>query len=119
MEYNLKEHGDPLEKSYEEFICTYFKTYESIWKIFVGNKGNNIKADIVGFSEEKDAKRQQFWEHTYTVMQSVILLTRLINKGIFSNKISNTIEDILDLQDNLLLFFTHLGRINDNIKIQN
>lgn len=116
MEYNIKEHGDHLERSYVDFIRTYFKTYEAVWKIFIGNKGNDIKGDIEGYPVDKNIKRQNFSEHTYTVLQSVILLHRLIEKGVFSKAITNTTEDILDLQDNLLLFFTHLGRIMNNIE---
>jgi hypothetical protein len=116
MEYNLQNHGDHLERSYADFIQTYFRTYEAVWKIFIGNKGNDIKADIEDYPLDKNIKRQNFSEHTYTVLQSVILLHRLIEKGAFNNSISNTTENILDLQDNLLLFFTHLGRIMNNIE---
>lgn len=80
LEYNLKHHGDHLERSYADFIGCYFKTYEAVWKIFIGNKGNDTKADIQGYSLDKDIKRQNFSEHTYTILQSVILLHRLIEK---------------------------------------
>lgn len=116
MDYNLKEHGDHLEKSYYDFIQTNFRTYEGVWKIFIGNKGNDTKADIRGYPIDKDLQRQKFSEHTYTVLQSVILLHRLIDKGIFSKQFSNLTNDILDLQDYLLLFFTHLGRIMNNVE---
>lgn len=116
MEYNLKIHGDDLEKSYSEFILTHFKTYEAVWKMFIGNKGNNIKADIENYPLDKDLKRQKFSEHTYTVLQSVILLHRLIDKGVFNAPIIPSTENILNLQDNLILFFTHLGRIMNNVE---
>ena len=32
MEYNLKDHDDHLERCYVDFIHTYFKTYEAVWK---------------------------------------------------------------------------------------
>jgi len=115
MEYNLKEHGDHLETKYANFIRTHFRTYESVWKIFIGNKGNDIKADIQGYPEDKNILRQKFSEHTYTVLQSVILLNRLIEKDIFNKPFANSTDDILDLQDYLVLFFTHLGRIGDHI----
>ena len=47
-EYNLKEHGDHLEQAYVDFILSHFRTYEAVWKIFIGNKGNDTKADING-----------------------------------------------------------------------
>jgi len=114
--YNLKEHGDPLEKEYADFIHAYFRTYEEVWKLYIGNKGNNTKADIPGYPNEREMKRQTFSEHTYTILQSVILLHRLISKDSFINATFITPSDRLDLQDNLLLFFTHLGRIRDNVE---
>lgn len=114
--YNLKEHGDALEKEYADFILTYFKTYEETWKLYIGNKGNDTKSDITGYSNDREEKRQKFSEHTYTILQSLILLNRLIDKDIFTNTAFESVTARLDLQDNLLLFFTHLGRIRDNIK---
>jgi hypothetical protein len=40
----------------------------------------------------------------------------MIDRGAFNKKIQNETEDILELQHYLLLFFTHLGRIMNNIE---
>jgi len=113
MKFSIKIHGDSLERTYSDFILRNFNTYESVWSIYIGNKGNNTKADLDGYPYEE--KRQSFSEHTYTILQSVISLYRLIDNPIFQDVSINDIEQVLDLQNNLLLFFTHIGRINDNI----
>ena len=105
-----------LEREYADFILTYFKTYEDTWKLYIGNKGNDIKSNIAGYSNDREEKRQIFSEHTYTILQSLILLKRLIDKDIFTKTTFNNVTERLDLQDNLLLFFTHLGRIKDNVE---
>ena len=116
MEYSLKEHGDPLEQTFADFISTNFRTYEEVWKIYIGNKGNDIRAEIKNYPKERELKRKKFSEHTYTILQSEISLQRLVEKDIFSKGFVNSVDDVLDLQDNLMLFFTHLGRIRDNVQ---
>lgn len=116
MTYTLKNHGDLLEQEYSDFIQQNFKTYESVWKLYIGNKGDNTKADIPNFPIENDIKRESFSQHTYTILQSVILLSRLKDNSIFSKVTLHNIEEVLDLQDTLLLFFTHFGRIRDNVR---
>ena len=114
-ELNIKEHGDQLEREYADFLQEHFKTYEATWKLYIGNKGDNTKSNIAGYPPERDEKRQQFSENTYTILQSLILIYRLINKDVFSKNSTLSIIEKLDLQDNLMLFFTHLGRIRDNL----
>ncbi len=109
MEYNLKEHGDSIERAYSNLIQSNFGTYEDVWKLYIGNKGNDTKADIIGYSKEREEKRQKFSEHTYTILQSVILLHRLITNKKFALLQFNDLDEVLDLQDNLLLFFYTFG----------
>lgn len=114
MKYNIGEHGDALEREYHGFINTYFKTYQIVWQLYIGNKGNDKKADIVNYPQNRNTYRQKFSEHTYTILQSLILLHRLIEKDIFKIPTLTSVNQTLDFQDSLLLFFTHLGRIHDN-----
>jgi len=114
MKYDIKIHGDSLEKEFYEFINTNFSTYTKVWQLYIGNRGNNIKASIEGYPTDRDQKRQEFSEHTYTILQSVVVLSRLTTNEIFEKARLNNIHEVLDLQDCLLLFFTHLGRIRDN-----
>lgn len=114
--YTLQEHGDAMEKAHAEWIIAHFKPYQDVWSIYIGNKGNDTKADILGYPTCRNRKRQEFSEYTYTVLQSVILLNRLYTNKLFVAKGRLSLKEFLDLQDALLLFFTHLGRIRDNIK---
>ena len=114
MKYNLKDNGDLLEKTYSDFIVPHFPTYEKVWQLYIGNIGNNTKAKIPGYPLEREEKRQKFSEHTYTILQSVILMNRLLEKKVFE-KTPNELDKKLDLHENILLFFSHVGRIRDNI----
>jgi len=114
--YNIKLHGDSLEKEYADFIQTDFSAYESVWALYIGNRGNDTKAQIFGRSQEQEINRQLFSEHTYTILQSLISLKRIVESNAFSPKKVKSIKEVLDLQDSLLLFFTHLGRISDNLQ---
>jgi hypothetical protein len=115
MKYLLKNHGDALEKSYASFINDYFNIYELVWQNYIGNDGNNLIATITGYDSERNKKRKEFSEHTYTILQSIILLNRLVENYERRDKSIKTIQDILDFQDLLMLFFGHVGRINDNL----
>lgn len=116
MPYNIKNHGDILERTYSDFIMKNFPTYEKVWQLYIGNIGNDSKAEIQNYPADRDVKRQAFSEHTYTVLQSVILIFRLLEKKCFDKIKSLSIEEKLELQNNILLFFAHIGRIRDNVK---
>lgn len=115
MKYTLKNNGDSLEKAYEKFLNDNFKTYELVWQNYIGNDGNNSIASIPGYDSERNKKRKEFSQHTYTILQSIILIKRLVENYEGRDKSIKTIEDILDFQDLLMLFFGHVGRINDNL----
>ncbi len=114
-EFNIKEHGDQLEREYADFLQKHFKTYVATWKLYIGNRGDNTKSKIADYPSERDEKRQQFSENTYTILQSLILISRLIEKDVFSKNTIRSLTEKLDLQDNLMLYFTHIGRIRDNV----
>lgn len=113
--YNLKDHGDKLEKLYHEFITEQISTYENVWRTYIGNRGNDTRAIITNYPKDREEKRISFSEHTYTVLQSVILLKRLIESKSFELTGVPPLDDQLKLQNDILLFFTHIGRINDNL----
>jgi uncharacterized protein YkvS len=117
MKHTLRNNGDALEKAYSNFINDNFKTYEIVWQNYIGNDGNNVIATIIGYDSERNKKRKEFSEHTYTILQSIILLKRLVEKYEGLDISIKSIEDILDFQDLLMLFFGHVGRINDNLNI--
>ncbi len=107
--YNLENHGDSIEKKYHEFITKQFSNYEKVWSLYIGNTGKNTKASINNYPSEKEEDRQKFSEHTYTVLLSVINLHRILES-------QSTFSGILDIDNNLLLFFSHVGRIIDNLE---
>jgi len=112
--YNLNDHGDILEKTYSRFITEQFVSYQNVWKLYIGNVGNDTKASIPNYPIDRDKKRQAFSEHTYTILQSVILIKRLLDKRSFENIVDQDFDQKMDLQNNILIFFAHLGRIRDN-----
>ena len=112
--YNLKEHGDILEKTYSGFITEQFVSYQNVWKLYIGNVGNDTKASIPNYPIDRDEKRQAFSEHTYTILQSVILMKRLLDKSSFENIGNQDFDQKMALQNDILVFFAHLGRIRDN-----
>lgn len=114
MNYILKQHGDSLEKEYADFISTYFDSYEAVWKLYIGNNGKNTRATIKNYPASREHQRVRFSENTYTILQSVICLYRITQRNIFKKSSVSDIGDILDLQDALISFFAHLGRIRDN-----
>jgi hypothetical protein len=114
MNYTLKKHGDSLEKEYADFISTYFNSYEVVWKLYIGNRGNNTRATIKGYPASREIKRENFSENTYTILQSVICLYRITQREVFKKSSAVETNDVLDLQDALISFFAHLGRIRDN-----
>jgi hypothetical protein len=116
VKYNIKNHGDLLEKTYSTFITDYFPTYEKVWQIYIGNIGNDTKAEIPGYTSEREKSRQAFSEHTYTILQSLVSIHKLLEKRSFHISASLELDEKLSLHDNILLFFTHIGRIRDNIK---
>ena len=116
MTFNVKDHGDSLEKEFSTFIQTEFPTYEAVWKLYIGNRGNDNKALITGYSSNRDEMRQKFSEHTYTIFQSLISIRRLIINEAFKKGEIKDVSHNLDLQDSIVLFFAYLGRIKDNLQ---
>ena len=112
MIYNLKEHGDPLEKAAIVFIQEKIPCYEDVWQIFVGNKGNSIIANIPNFPYTED--RINFAENSYTALESSFILHQLIKSGIFSKKLE-TFDEYLEFNKSLITFFANLGRLRDTL----
>jgi hypothetical protein len=112
MEYKLVIHGDVLEKEASDFVKNHFQNYEEIWKLYIGNKGDQTKALISNYTN--DLKRQKFWEHCYTVLESAFLSFNIVKSNVFSNTIKN-FSEYEEFNKNFIAFFSHIGKINDNI----
>jgi len=111
-EYNLFDHGDILEHEAVDMIRERFPYYELVWKIYIGNGGKATKADIPGYSF--DQKRQNFSEHTYTVLESIYIINQIIESKVFISKVSS-FQEYLEFNKSFISFFAHLGRSRDNI----
>lgn len=112
MEYNVLEHGDTLEKIASDFIKSLFPNYEEVWKNYIGNKGDNTKADIPNYPN--DNKRKNFSEYSYTVLESAFIIYSIVQSKVFMKPISK-IDEYIEFNKSFISFFAHIGRINDNV----
>lgn len=117
MKWDIRIHGDGLERKYADFIEKEFHTYKQIWELFIGNKGNATIADMENISNELNEERIRFSELLYTCLESLIclkILTDSSNNG--EEHVPNlSIQELLKTKNNIILYFAHIGRINDMI----
>ena len=113
MRYTIKENGDLLEKEAATFIANKFLNYELVWKIYVGNTGNATIAEIPNYPDE--AKRVNFAEHSYTVLESSFIIHKILESKVFEKRIES-FDDYLHFNNSFISFFAHLGRMHDTIK---
>jgi len=113
--YNLEEHGDRLEQAAIDFIRTYIPNYQRVWASYIGNKGDDIMADLPDLNTGEQENRLAFSEFSYTILESVYSIKRMVDKNKFGPLRSFEIEVVQDFKDNLILLFAHLGRIYDNV----
>ena len=116
--WDISIHGDWLEREEFTFINGQLYNYKQIWQIFIGNNGENQVAEIPSLDDEKKKFRINYAEHQYTVFESLICLPIIIhdlNNINFQNQLRNKIE-YLRVQNLILSFQAHSGRIRDNIE---
>ena len=111
--WQLKIHGDDLEKKYSEEIISKVYAYDLIWSNFIGNNGLNQLVSLRNFPVQKNDYRKRFSEHHYTIIQSIICL-RLIKEDIILFNASQS-DAVLRIQNHILSFYGHMGRIFDNL----
>lgn len=111
-EYDVKLHGDYLEQEASDFIRNSFPNYELVWKIYIGNRGNETKAIIPKYKDEE--KRQKFAECSYTVLESMFMASEILGSQAFAGAIKD-LKSYKDFHINYMAFFSNLGRIKDNI----
>ena len=121
MAWNLRLHGDFLEREFSQFIEENLPAYSLIWRTFIGNDGTAHMAKL--FYDHKGKKRESveetglqrtnLSEYIYTCIESIILLNHIIKKDF---KLKGNFDDFFDLQNNFLAFHANSGRIRDNIK---
>ncbi|QJW89869.1 hypothetical protein HNV11_11020 [Spirosoma taeanense] len=110
MSYNVQDHGDLLEKEATMLIRSYFPYYESVWSIFIGNKGNESIADLPNYPDEK--KRKHFAENSYTVLESFFMTHNILESKILEQSIT-TFNSYIEFNKAFITAFALLGRIHD------
>lgn len=103
----LKNNGDLLEREYYDSVCSSFSNYQIFWASFIGNDGNNHLTIIL--DDEVADRRKKLAQLSYTIFESVVSLYRISKKSYKAQDI----ESYLDIIDNFMLFYCHLGRIRD------
>jgi hypothetical protein len=112
MPYSIPEHGDLLEKEAAPFIQGLFSQYERVWSLFIGNKGNATMADLPGYPD--DEKRQKIAQFSYTTLESLFLIQRLL-EGPLSNAQVADFRSYELFCNSFLAYFAHTGRIIDMV----
>ncbi len=115
MKYTVKEHGDRLEKTAAEFITNYIPSYELIWQIFIGHKGNGIIADMLNINTEDNITRVRFAQHHYTILESLYLM-HLIAEDESIVKPIVSFEEYRKTLNQIMAFQAYSGRLRDNLE---
>ena len=115
MTWNLKDYGDPLEKSALNFIeLNDLGGYKNFWNEFVGNiNGNPARLEFQ--DGNIDNKRKLLAQWNYTILKNLYIINRLQTTRYNKHKIRhNNLNDVLHYDKDFILV-THL--IYNNIEI--
>lgn len=112
----LQFEGDTIERNEYAFIEVSIPAYIKIWERFIGNDGMNKIIDLLGEDNEHKQKRILFSQYHYTVFESLILMNRIIDVTEEMKLPAKFRNDYYDLQNYLICFHSHTGRIRDNIR---
>lgn len=81
MNWNIKDHGDPLEKECSDFISLNIPTYNEFWSLYVGND-NGKPALIEGFSPKLNMERLYVAQWNYTLLRNIYATQTIYNRNI-------------------------------------
>ncbi|HEX5001561.1 MAG TPA: hypothetical protein VFW78_03620 [Bacteroidia bacterium] len=114
MDYNIKEHGDWLEKQAADYINTNIPAYELIWKSLIGHKGNGQMATMQNLNDSAARTRVDFAQHHYTILESLYFMQLMADD---ENKIKTIIsfEQYRIVINQIMSFQAYSGRLRDNI----
>lgn len=110
MAYSLDQHGDYLEREMAIWIRHNIPYYESIWSIFIGHRGNGLMAEMPYYPNPDS--RVKFAEHSYTVLQSAVIIDTIIKSEVF-NQPHKSLNSVIDFHKNFITFYALIGRIKD------
>jgi len=116
--FDIRSHGDFLEKQLADLICGQLSGYVKIWSEYIGNDGRNRLAGMVGLSEEDDInKRKLFSQYHYTCLESIICMSQNVEEAgrieVPNLKEPDMVEPYIKLMNIFLVFHSHAGRIRD------
>jgi len=118
--FDIRLHGDVLERHCVDFICERLSGYKKIWSEYIGNDGNNRLPNISGLSDHDIGKRKLFSQYHYTCLESVICMLQNVREaeGIKVPKLTGAdmIEPYIKLMNIFVVFHSHAGRIRDLVK---
>lgn len=116
MEFDISKHGDNLEREYCAFIKTYLPSYEQIWERYIGNDGTNKMIDIPNLTGDEKKDREFFSQYHYTILESSACLQLLLDQlTSFRVNSERRVSSLLELNNLIISFWGHIGRIRDNI----
>lgn len=113
-EYEIRAHGDWLEKEAASFIKSSIPSYEEIWKRYIGHKGNGKMADMVGINETDEMERIDFAQHLYTVLESLYFMKLIVEEESKTNSI-NDFNSYRKVINQVMVFQAYSGRLRDNM----
>lgn len=115
--FDIKKHGDLLEKVYSDFIQSRLSGYNKIWSNFIGNDGTSKMPEIEKLNEKEQEKRKHFSQYHYTCLESIICLYEIVQEADNLSRISfadvSDIKKYMDLMNKYIAFHAHAGRIRD------
>lgn len=112
MTYNIQDHGDVLERAAVQLIREKFVQYELVWQLYIGNKGTNMIAELPNYPDEE--KRKNFAENSYTTLESVFIVDKILKSKVFEKQVTNFI-DYIEFNKAFLSVFALLGRMHDTV----
>ena len=112
-EFDLfRKNGDFLERMSAEQTGRYLPGYLYFWARFIGNNGKSEFLPMPDTAADANVLRELFWEHTYTIFESIALCWRIEDELSECRQV-DTLEEYAGNLNQWMAFYAHLGRIHD------
>lgn len=111
---NIRIHGDSLEREFADLILNNLPAYDLIWKTYIGHDGKGRMLKATGLDEKQEEIRTKFSQYHYTCLESIAGMS--IIKDAVNKREYNNIKDVIQQNNDYVLFHTLAGKIRDSIK---
>ena len=101
QKFNLKIHGDPIERENVDFITNKINSYICIWEFFIGNN-NGYPPIAMGLTSQQSLNRTKLAENNYTILLSVLSLKRKLEYYLIQK--SNQSDSFMIFEDTKIIF---------------